>query len=116
MLAQDDKILSVRLLFRTKAQCRARLPKYSFIDRSKRDTRLYLNEYFFGKNRPCIFDSNPVRNSVAIEPGHPVYRMRDVVDESAGGSGIREIRPGTFRKYVRQKAGCATFGATIIVE
>jgi len=42
--------------------------------------------------------------------------MRDVVDESAGGSGIREIRPETFRKYVRQKAGCATFRATIIVE
>jgi len=28
----------------------------------------------------------------AIESGHPVYRMHDVVDESAGGSGNREIR------------------------
>lgn len=57
-----------------------------------------------------------IRNLAAIELGHPVYRMRDVVDESADGSGIREIHPETFRKYVRQKAGCATFGAMIIVE
>lgn len=48
--------------------------------------------------------------------GHPVCCMRDVVDESAGGRSIREICQETFWKYIRQKAGCATFRATIIVE
>jgi len=47
---------------------------------------------------------------------HPVHRMRDAVDESADGSGIREIRQGTVRKCVRQNAGCITFGAATVLE
>lgn len=89
------------------------IARASFIDALKRygDFGIFLKNIGY-----TYWIESAGRNLTAIEPGHPVYCMRDVVDESAGGSGIREIRPETFRKYVCQKAGCATFGATIIVE
>lgn len=65
------------------------------------DTQSQAEDIFTRRENGARFHG--VESLAAMEPGHIVYRMRDVVDESAGGSGIREIRQGTFRKYVLSK-------------